>query len=142
MAPPIIGPTGEVCEENINHKVIKLSGHRTSTLYLLNPAQRQVVRILVDNCAIYNGPRCDWLVCARDNISNEEIFVELKGSDLGHAVKQLEATIPQLSTDPKHGSKRCYVASTRNPLTDTEAQRYKVRFKRDYNARFLPTRDG
>src|SRR6266702_1014909 len=138
----IIGPGGRRCDERISHKKIKLSGPRTSTVYLLNPKKRKVEQIEVDGCAITQGLRCDWLVRTTDVGSQEEIFVELKGSDIEHAIKQIEATIPQLSSDQKLGQKRCVVASTRNPLAGTDISRHKIRLKKLYNARFLPVRDG
>jgi hypothetical protein len=136
------GPGGKRCDERITHRKIKLSGSQTSTLYLLNPREQEVERIEVDGCAITAGLRCDWLVCAEKDGLREEIFVELKGSDINHAIQQIEATIPQLSSDPTQGRKRCLVALTRNPLSGTDINKHQIRLKKHYNARFLPVRDG
>jgi hypothetical protein len=138
----IIGLGGKRCDERISHKKIRLSGSQTSTLYLLNPQEQEVERIEVDGCAITVGLRCDWLVCVEEGGSREEIFVELKGSDINHAIQQIEATIPQLSSDATQGRKRCLIALTRNPLSGTDINKHQIRFKKQYNARFLPVRDG
>lgn len=50
----------------------------------------------IDGKIITAGDRCDKLVLIQSNILQNkwiEIFVELKGTDVNHAVKQLKATI-------------------------------------------------
>jgi hypothetical protein len=136
------GPDGRECCVLIRHKRIKLSGRRTSTFYLNNPVEREVERIEVDGCAVTSGPRCDWLIRTNDTFSREEIFVELKGSDISHAVIQIEAAIVKLSTDVARGSKRCFVALTRNPMAGTDVQKCQRKFWEKYHAHFLPVRDG
>ena len=63
----------------------------------LNPTEREVEKIEVDGCVITEGIRCDWLVRLNDATSKEEIYVELKGSDVYHAVEQLQASVERLS---------------------------------------------
>ena len=98
-------------------------------------------QVEVDACVITEGPRCDWLVRVDDAISKEEVYVELKGSDLRHAVAQLEATIDRLCAGGGRLRKRCYVVFSRNPLTGTDVQRYKARFHRRFGAVFNLERD-
>ena len=138
----ITGPGGRRCDRRLSHQKIKLLGYQTSTLCLLNPKKRQVDQIEVDGCAITQGLRCDWLVRTTDLRLQEEIFVELKGSDIEYASKQIEASIPKLSSDPSRGQKRCLVALTRVPLAGTDLNRIRIRFKKLYHARFNPVRDG
>jgi hypothetical protein len=135
-------PDGRECSTFLRHKKITLTGRRTSTLYLLNPLLRRAERVEVDNCVIVEGPRCDWLVRLDDDASREEIYVELKGSDILHAVDQLEATINKLSIDRKRFPKRCLVACSRSPLTGTDVQKYKARFHNRLRASFQVVRDG
>lgn len=50
----------------------------------------------IDGNIITDGDRCDKLVLVQSNITQNkwiEIFVELKGKDVDHAVTQLKATI-------------------------------------------------
>ena len=50
----------------------------------------------IDGNIITDGDRCDKLVLIQSNIIQNkwiEVFVELKGTDVDHAVKQLKATI-------------------------------------------------
>ena len=134
-------PDGRECSTFLRHKKIALSGRRTTTLYLLNPQEREVEQVQVDDCAITEGPRCDWLVILNDAISRQEIYVELKGSGVSHAVEQLRTTIRKVSADCKRLPKRCFVVFTRNPMAGTDIQNHKVKFRRDFTARFDLVRD-
>lgn len=69
-----------------------------------NPNQHEVQEITVDGCVVTEGERCDYLLLVDD--ADVSVFVELKGSDVKHALEQLEETHKQL---------RC-------PLTSTEVQ--------------------
>src|SRR5947209_8726499 len=121
-------PDGRECSTFLRLRRIAISGKRTTTLYLLNPTERRVEQILVDGCAITEGERCDWLVRLEDATSKTEIYIELKGSDVYHAVEQLRATIEKLSVDRASLSKRSYIVFARNPMTGTDVQKYKVQF--------------
>ena len=138
----IVGPDGRCCLVRLRHRKIKLSGQRTSTLYLDNPARLRVERIEVDGCAIVDGIRCDWLVRVLADVDGAEIFVELKGADLHHGIRQLEETILRLSSNPALTLKRCLIACRRVPLLDTQIARAKVRFRNQFSARFEVLRDG
>ena len=135
-------PDGRECSELHQRPKISLSGERTTKVCFLNPQRRTVEQITVDDCAITQGVRCDWLLLLNDAISRAEIYVELKGSDIPHAVEQLKATIVQLSADFRRLPKRCLVVFTRSPMSGTDIQNLKVRFWNDFSARFEMVRDG
>jgi len=101
----------------------------------LNPNQDRVLKIEVDGCVISdnNTPRCDYAIVPSNEV---EIYVELKGSDIPHAVQQIESTIGLLSEDPKKIRKLCFVVSTRVPQQATSIQNLKIKFKRNFNAHF------
>jgi len=65
-----------------------------------------------------------------------EIYVELKGSDIVHAVEQLESTIRLLSDNPQKIKKLCFVVSTRVPRQTTSIQQLQSQFKKKFNASF------
>jgi len=108
---------------------------RKSKMTFLNPNQDRVLKIEVDGCVISdnNTLRCDYAIVPSNEV---EIYVELKGSDIPHAVQQIESTIRLLSEDPKKIRKLCFVVSTRVPQQDTSIQNLKSKFKRNFNARF------
>ena len=65
--------------------------------------------------------------------NGQEVYIELKGSDVKHAVEQLATTIQKL-TDDMSVSKLCFVASTRCPITSTQIQKFKKEFMQKYKA--------
>jgi len=134
-------PDGRECSTFLRHQRIALAGRRTTTFYLSNPAGRRVEQIAVDDCAITEGQRCDWLVRLDDAVSREEIYVELKGSAVYDAVAQLRATIEKLSADCGRFPKRCFIVFTRNPMTGTDVQKYKVQFLKKFHSSFSLVKD-
>ncbi|MGA2541349.1 MAG: hypothetical protein ABSG78_07270 [Verrucomicrobiota bacterium] len=137
-----IPPDRKNCVERVTHKKILLSGKKTSRLYLLNPYERSVEKVQVDGCAITDGTCCDWAVELDARVSREEIFIELKGSHITVAVKQIEATITRLSSSPAQTKKRCLVVSKRYTVTESWFQRQQRRFQRDFKADLNRARNG
>jgi hypothetical protein len=135
-------PDGRECSAFLRHKKLALSGKKTTTLYLLNPTERQVERIEVDGCVITQGIRCDWLVRLNDATSQEEIYVELKGSAVYHAVDQLRASMEMLSADCANFPKRCFIVFNRNPMIGTDVQKYKVQFRQQFKSGLELVKDG
>ncbi len=112
------------------------SGNNRSKFRLENQNKLEIRVIQVDGCAIKKGMRCDYLVIVphQYNSSNEqEIYIELKGSDIKHAAEQIFISIQKLTNNISL-SKLCFVASTRCPVTSTEVQNLKKKFKKKYNA--------
>jgi hypothetical protein len=137
----IIGPNGERCNEMVRHKKIVFSGPRTSTVYLMNPKRCKVKTIKVDGCAILEGKRCDWMARTCGNLA-EEIFIELKtATRIQKAVHQFEASIKKLSKDATSARKRCVLVCTSVSVISTAIQKFKVQFKRNYNAELSIVRD-
>ncbi|HXT85350.1 MAG TPA: hypothetical protein VN704_13665 [Verrucomicrobiae bacterium] len=68
---------------------------------LINNSDYRVKKVKVDNCIPNNGEkRCDYLMEIKS--INRVIFIELKGGDLTHALKQIHNTILHLKPDFKH----------------------------------------
>ncbi len=127
----------------VTHETIKLSGPRTTTLYVDNPTKREVQRWQVDGCQITAGRRCDWLLCVDDAAGTREIFVELKKSDFAGALEQLEETLLQgFRCCNRSSQPNCVVALRRNPMAGTDVALAKDRFKRKYGARLETRHDG
>lgn len=119
------------CIRSFGEKLLVLQENKSKIVFE-NTRNQKLKVVEVDDCAIQDGLRCDHLVIEENSI---EHFVELKGSDVQHAQKQLAESIKQLSIDPQKQSKNSYVVSTRAPLT-TEIQKIQKQFKRDYNSSF------
>jgi len=118
------------CEQVVNDREIVLKENH-SRLKFINASKADVRKIKVDDCLPIKGKKCDWLIITSGDV---EHFVELKGNDVNHAVKQLENTMKNISTDYKKRKKHCFIACTRSPKTSTEIQCLKVLFKRKYNS--------
>lgn len=124
------------CEEIVSDKRITRKENQ-SQIIIDNPNQFKVCVVQVDGCAIKEGRRCDYLVIPdeQDIKKTLEIYIELKGSKILDAIEQLEATIKQLSDHPAKQEKLCIIISTRCPLSTPEIQKFKLSFKKKYNAK-------
>jgi hypothetical protein len=122
------------CENYKTDKKISLEENKCKITFL-NPNQDNILIVDVDGCAIDDNEtlRCDYALVPFDEI---EIYVELKGSDISHAVKQLESTISLLSNNPQTIKKLCFIISTRVPKQTTSIQQLQSQFKKKFNASF------
>ncbi|MGJ3254527.1 MAG: hypothetical protein ACFE0J_25845 [Elainellaceae cyanobacterium] len=113
--------------------VISDSGSRNkrSKFRCYNPKRAAVKVIQVDDCAIKEGVRCDYLLVLPNG---QEIYIELKGSDIKHAVAQIARAIELLACNCHPIIKLCFISSTRCPINSTEIQNLKKRFRQKYNA--------
>ncbi len=124
------------CEKIVSDKRITRKENQNQII-IENPKQFKVCVIHVDGCAIKEGLRCDYLVIPdeQDLKKTLEIYIELKGSKIRHAIEQLEETMKKLSDNPTQQEKVCIIISTRCPLTGTDIQNFKQDFKKKYNAK-------
>ncbi len=122
------------CEEHRSDTKIVLK-EKKSKITFLNPNKDKIVKIKVDGCVISDNEtlRCDYALIPSDAV---EIYVELKGSDIAQAVKQIESTIKLLSENPQKIKKLCFVVSTRVPKQTTSIQQLQSQFKKKFNASF------
>ena len=66
-------------------------------------------------------------------MASQEIYIELKGSDVKHAVEQIATTIQKLGLNMSAAI--CFIASTRCPINSTQIQNLKKKFRKNYNAK-------
>ena len=106
--------------EELNRKII-----------FLNPNHKLYLKVQVDGCTITDGIKCDKLLLSADE--HEERYVELKGTDVMHAIDQLEATIIRLGEfeDNRHS----YVICTNvAPAYTTQIQKKQILFRKRYKS--------
>ncbi len=121
------------CRTTSKNKIFTFKEQRSS-LTLLNKDQVTSTKVHVDGCEIADGGiRCDYLHIAKEI----EMYIELKGQDLIHAMDQIERTIGLLSSDPKKCIKISYIICTRSPLTSTEIQIYERQFRAKFNSKLI-----
>lgn len=121
------------CRTISKNKIFTFKEQR-SVLNLENVDQVDSVKIIVDGCAINDdGIKCDYLHIAKEI----EMYIELKGQDLIHAMKQIERTIKMLSTNVQKQKKISYIICTRSPLASTEIQNYDRKFREKFNSKLI-----
>lgn len=99
-----------------------------------NPNRQICKCVQVDGCAITEGVRCDNMLTSHDERC--EYFVELKGTDVKHAIEQLRVSIQTLGefTDDRSA----YVVSTNvAPALTTTIQRAKRDFRNNLHAELI-----
>ena len=109
---------------------------RRNRIEFENDLRRTVRRIDLDDEVLPSdfGLRCDGLLVGEADLDWHEHYIELKGSDIGKAVSQLENTLTRLSRDPVRQRKSCHVICSRVPRAGTDVQIAKTRFLRQYAA--------
>lgn len=130
---------GFVPEQKLEDRSI-LSVKENQAIYKLTlNEKRPMVQFCIDGYIVKTGPRCDKLILV-DNLAIEsswkEVFLELKGTDILHAVRQLETTIGNVLF--RHPSNKEFFArvvgssfpsnGSRNSL-----EKAKIDFKKKYN---------
>lgn len=122
------------CEKIKKDKKIVLSENK-SELVFQNPERLELCILQVDGCAIQEGLRCDYALSVES--LEEEFYIELKGSDIQHAFKQIESTIQSISSDSQKKAKVCFVISTRCPISSPEIQVVRKRMRKKFNAELI-----
>lgn len=133
------------CVDYIDNSKISLSEKRSKVVFL-NNNRKNIFKVEIDNCAISDDrPRCDWLLIKMLNGGNDigkikeknieiENYIELKGSDIRHAITQLSETIRKVSYNFRSLAKRCFIISQRCPLSSPEIQRFQKQFRKDFSS--------
>jgi hypothetical protein len=119
----------KTCSKITNNKKVSLEENKSKIVFH-NQSQKDLELVKVDGCLITDGLRCDYLIIEDNNF---EHFVELKGCDVSHAIKQLTASF-KLSVCSKTHEKKAYIVSSRCPVSSPEIQILKLKFKKDFNA--------
>jgi hypothetical protein len=97
---------------------------------IVNPAKDAIDKIEVDGCVLKNELACDWVLSLQNKW---DIFIELKGRDVSHAVDQLRATIDHWRhNDLLEGQAAALVVCSQYPRIDTVIQKAKAEFARRY----------
>ena len=100
-----------------------------------NPSRLVYQKVAVDGCTIKGDSiRCDKLLLSSDE--HQECYVELKGTDVKHAIYQIEETIKKLGEFDD--CRRAYIISTNvAPAFTTFIQKKSKLFKEQYKAQLI-----
>ena len=123
-----LGNHRSICAPNAKIIVSKDVGNREHRG--LNPNQRHVTHYKIDGEIITTGPRCDFvLINESDKIA---YLIELKGSKLSDAARQLEATENALKNALDPYDLRYRIVSSRSKTQQIESadfKKYRERWK-------------
>ena len=121
------------CVLSVDHSRIKVEENgRQATV--LNPNREDYKKIEIDDCLIRQGIRCDWAI-HRQGVGT--VFIELKGSNVSHAIEQLFATVPREEVRPYTlGEIGFLVVCSQIPKFGSHIAKAKVRAAREYKAGF------
>lgn len=125
----------KVCILPTKDSKIKFEENKRKIIFL-NPDRKDYKRVQVDGCAIDDKVtmRCDKLLVSADE--HEERYVELKGTEVMHAINQLESTIVRLGEFDYN--RHAYVISTNvAPAFTTKIQQKALLFWKKYNSELL-----
>lgn len=121
------------CITETRERNIKFEENKRKIIFH-NPSSSPYKKVKVDGCAITAGLKCDNLLVSDDEHS--EYYVELKGTDVMHAVDQLENTIQKIGEfdDDRHS----YIICTNvSPKCRTEIQKKQKHFRKSYKSELL-----
>lgn len=116
------------CERETTQRLLVLRENK-SRLIVKNLQKEKIRQVSIDGCVVTEGQRCDYLIIGVDN---SEYFVELKGCDVDHAIKQLEATIKLLGSKIKSVKRHSIIVSTRCPLSSPKIQKLQIYFWKNF----------
>ena len=124
------------CVQRTNVSNIKFEENHKKIIFS-NVERKYCYKIQVDGCVITQGKRCDNLLKVGEIIDvGKEYYVELKGTDVPHAVEQIESTIDLLHND--NSPIECFIIfSNMSPKFTSKIQLAKVKFERKYKAKLL-----
>lgn len=119
------------CSVKGRNSKLKLA-ENASVMYVVNSKRKDYHEIQIDGCDITQGCKCDKGIYLVE--SNTSLLIELKGSDVAHAVVQLTESLDKYKNkiNALGASVQCFVISCNNPLTSTASQNLKIKFKKTH----------
>ena len=134
------------CNSTTTNRIISVSENKR-TFRIKNNSTFTINEVEVDGCYKTTGAKCDYLFEVIENINSVQtvtvvFYVELKGSDINHAIEQLEATIKYCLNEHKNVNKKeCYIVASKFPSAGTSSQVLKKKFlKRNKMQLFIHTK--
>lgn len=123
----------EACIQCTTDSYIKFEENRKKIIFQ-NLSRKECLKIQIDGCAIKTGEKCDNLLKeGKAGLQGPEYYVELKGEDVGHALKQIIQTIRTIHDD-RSPVMAFIVCTNVSPKLSTEIQKFKKLLKDRYNA--------
>lgn len=119
------------CNTPTNNKIIVVR-EKGRKFTIQNNSSLEINKVKVDGCYITSGNKCDYLFEIINKNITEVFYVELKGKNIEHAIKQLTATVAHCKLIHKDIKRECYIVASRVPKSSTSTQNLKKEFKRKH----------
>lgn len=114
------------CVEKLNHSQVKFEENQSK--FILENSKRELIdKIIIDDCIYLKTDtrlRCDYAI----NYKDKTILIELKGSDLKHALKQILQTIED-NKFTININRYAVIVTSRTPQFDSTIQKLKKQLK-------------
>lgn len=108
-------------------------------LKIINKNKERIRIGQVDGCLVTNNEiRCDFEVFYEDILSS---FIELKGSDIKHAIEQIKNSI-RLVGFSKAKNRVCLIICNRCPMASTQIQLFKKYFRKHFKSQLEVKKSG
>lgn len=121
----------EPCTEN-NVSTFSVYGEKTNYV-LLNNSKRKVAKYIVDDCLLKSytkDEKCDYLFVCNEQQKKLAILVELKGSNILKAIKQIDSTLNLLKRNLETFPIVARIVSTRVKTPFITEKSYKSLYKK------------
>lgn len=122
------------CLEYCDQRKVCTCSERKKTYTLTNDLEFTVSKYHIDGglvCDEQNTRRCDYMFVCRDNLQRIlQIFIELKGTDVIHAMEQLDSSISMLRLpigDGKKAKVRAVCVCESVPNIQNDPRGYSIR---------------
>ena len=115
------------CIEFNDKRKICVATEKGKTYTLNNISNYKVRKVKIDKCLPQkeSEKRCDYLIDIDDQDLKRVIFIELKGSKLADALRQIYSTIIYLSGEYKNYTKDARIVGSRNVPGFIDLHNYK-----------------
>ena len=109
---------------NTSKKPIVVCSEKGKKISFINKRRISIEQIKIDGCQIQEGKKCDFLVRTSDN----EYFIELKGSNIKHGILQLKESMRKLASKRVT---RAFIVARRFPRTGASLLNQQSKFRRE-----------
>ena len=132
------------CIDKIRHSKVKVTDKGTGKVaILLNPAKAQVRRIQMDRCLAPPEARAADFVVSMPKVV--DVIVELKGTNVAHAVDQIESTWTFWSSHPERTPAQvigAWILCSEYPRASLKVNRYRESFRSRGAVLLISTHNG
>ncbi len=119
------------CRKSVTDPRVKFEEKGKQVIFV-NPARDPFFKTRVDGCLKDCSPACDWVATKP---SRGDVLVELKGSDVSHALEQLLSTAHYWTTKGyRAGELAALVVCSQYPRISTGIQQARLTFRRQFKA--------